>query len=54
MKIIEVFVRLAAVFVLSNRLEAIKTSVPVNSKQNVGAAETAFPAVFRVSGDFDA
>jgi hypothetical protein len=28
--------------------------VPVNPKQNVAAAEEAYQAVFRISGDFNA
>jgi 2-oxoacid:acceptor oxidoreductase gamma subunit (pyruvate/2-ketoisovalerate family) len=52
--IIGAFARLAGDLELSNLLEAIETGVPVNPKQNVAAAEEAYQAVFRISGDFNA
>lgn len=47
------FVRLAGNLALSNLLEAIETVVPVNPKQNMAAAEAAYQAVFKISGDID-
>jgi 2-oxoacid:acceptor oxidoreductase gamma subunit (pyruvate/2-ketoisovalerate family) len=52
--IIGAYARVAGDLTLSNLLEAIETSVPVNPKQNMAAAEAAYQAVFRVSGDVDA
>jgi Pyruvate/2-oxoacid:ferredoxin oxidoreductase gamma subunit len=52
--IIGAFARLAGDLALSNLLEAIETGVPVNPKQNMAAAEAAYHAVFRISGDVDA
>lgn len=52
--IIGAFARLAGDLTLSNLLEAIETGVPVNPKQNMAAAEEAYRAVFRISGDVDA
>ncbi len=45
------FARLAGNLALSNLLEAIETGVPVNPKQNMAAAEEAYQAVFKISGD---
>ena len=52
--IIGAYARLSGDLTLSNLLEAIETGVPVNPKQNMAAAEAAYQAVFRISGDFDA
>jgi len=52
--IIGAFARLVGDLDLSNLLEAIETGVPVNPKQNMLAAEEAYQAVFRISGDFNA
>jgi pyruvate ferredoxin oxidoreductase gamma subunit/2-oxoisovalerate ferredoxin oxidoreductase gamma subunit len=52
--IIGAFARLAGDLALSNLLEAIETGVPANPKQNMAAAEAAYQAVFRISGDVDA
>jgi Pyruvate/2-oxoacid:ferredoxin oxidoreductase gamma subunit len=52
--ILGAFARLAGDLPLSNLLEAIETGVPVNPKQNMAAAEAAYQAVFRISGDVDA
>lgn len=52
--ILGAFARLAGDLTLSNLLEAIQTGVPVNPKQNMTAAEEAYRAVFRISGDVDA
>jgi 2-oxoacid:acceptor oxidoreductase gamma subunit (pyruvate/2-ketoisovalerate family) len=52
--IIGAFARLAGDLALSNLLEAIEKGVPVNPKQNMAAAEAAYQAVFRISGDVDA
>ena len=47
------FARLAGNLALSNLLEAIETGVPVSPKQNMAAAEVAYQAVFKMSGDID-
>jgi Pyruvate/2-oxoacid:ferredoxin oxidoreductase gamma subunit len=52
--IIGAFARLAGDLALLNLLEAIETGVPANPKQNMAAAEAAYQAVFRISGDVDA
>jgi 2-oxoacid:acceptor oxidoreductase gamma subunit (pyruvate/2-ketoisovalerate family) len=52
--IIGAFARLAGDVTLANLLAAIETGVPENPKQNMAAAEAAYQAVFRISGDFDA
>jgi 2-oxoacid:acceptor oxidoreductase gamma subunit (pyruvate/2-ketoisovalerate family) len=52
--IIGAFARLAGDLELSNLLEAIETGVPVNPEQNMAAAEEAYQAVFRISGDLNA
>jgi 2-oxoacid:acceptor oxidoreductase gamma subunit (pyruvate/2-ketoisovalerate family) len=52
--IIGAFARLAGDLALSNLLAAIEKGVPVNPKQNMAAAEAAYQAVFRISGDVDA
>ena len=52
--ILGAFARLAGDLALSNLLEAIETGVPANPKQNMAAAEAAYQAVFRISGDVDA
>ncbi len=52
--IIGAFARLTGDLDLSNLLEAIETGVPVNPNQNVAAAEEAYQAVFRISGDLNA
>jgi 2-oxoacid:acceptor oxidoreductase gamma subunit (pyruvate/2-ketoisovalerate family) len=52
--ILGAYARVAGDLTLSNLLEAIEKGVPVNAKQNMAAAEAAYEAVFRISGDFDA
>ena len=52
--ILGAYARLSGDLTLSNLLEAIETGVPVNPKQNMAAAEAAYHAVFRISGDVDA
>jgi pyruvate ferredoxin oxidoreductase gamma subunit/2-oxoisovalerate ferredoxin oxidoreductase gamma subunit len=52
--ILGAYARVSGDLTLSNLLEAIETGVPVNPKQNMAAAETAYHAVFRISGDVDA
>jgi 2-oxoacid:acceptor oxidoreductase gamma subunit (pyruvate/2-ketoisovalerate family) len=52
--IIGAFARLAGDLTLSSLLAAIEKGVPVNPKQNMAAAEAAYQAVFRISGDVDA
>jgi 2-oxoacid:acceptor oxidoreductase gamma subunit (pyruvate/2-ketoisovalerate family) len=39
---------------LPNLLEAIEKAIPANPKQNQAAAEAAYRAVFKISGDVDA
>ena len=48
------FARLAGDLELPNLLEAIETGVPANRKENMAAAEAAYRAVFKISGDVDA
>ena len=52
--IIGAFARLAGDLTLANLLAAIESGVPMNPEQNMAAAEAAYQAVFRISGDFDA
>jgi 2-oxoacid:acceptor oxidoreductase gamma subunit (pyruvate/2-ketoisovalerate family) len=52
--ILGAYTRISGDLTLSNLLEAIGTGVPVNHKQNIAAAEAAYHAVFRISGDVDA
>lgn len=52
--IIGAYARLAGDLDLANLLAAIETGVPENPQQNMAAAEAAYHAVFRISGDFDA
>ncbi|MDD5170974.1 MAG: 2-oxoacid:acceptor oxidoreductase family protein [Syntrophales bacterium] len=52
--IIGAYARLAGDLTLANLLAAVETGVPDNPKQNIAAAEAAYQAVFRISGDFDA
>ena len=52
--ILGAYARISGDLTLSNLLEAIETGVPVNPKQNMAAAEAAYHAVFRISGDVDA
>jgi 2-oxoacid:acceptor oxidoreductase gamma subunit (pyruvate/2-ketoisovalerate family) len=52
--ILGAYARLAGDLTLSNLLVAIEKGVPVNPKQNMAAAEAAYQAVFRISGDVDA
>jgi 2-oxoisovalerate/pyruvate ferredoxin oxidoreductase gamma subunit len=51
--IIGAFARLAGDLELSNLLDAIETGVPVNPEQNMAAAEAAYHALFRISGNVD-
>ncbi len=52
--ILGAYARISGDLRLSSLLEAIETGVPVNHKQNMAAAEAAYDAVFRISGDVDA
>jgi 2-oxoisovalerate ferredoxin oxidoreductase gamma subunit len=52
--ILGAYARLSGDLTLSNLLAAIETGVPMNPEQNMAAAEAAYQAVFRISGDFDA
>lgn len=52
--ILGAYARVSGDLTLSNLLEAIETGVPVNPKQNMAAAEAAYQAVFRISGDVNA
>ena len=47
------FTRLAGNLALSNLLEAVETGVPMHRKQNMAAADAAYRAVFKISGDID-
>jgi Pyruvate/2-oxoacid:ferredoxin oxidoreductase gamma subunit len=51
--ILGAYARLAGDLALSNLLVAIEKGAPVNPKQNMAAAEAAYQAVFRISGDVD-
>ena len=52
--ILGAYARVSGDLTLSNLLEAIEKGVPVNPKQNMAAAEAAYQAVFRISGDVNA
>jgi 2-oxoacid:acceptor oxidoreductase gamma subunit (pyruvate/2-ketoisovalerate family) len=52
--IIGAYARLAGDLTLANLLTAIESGVPMNPEQNMAAAEEAYQAAFRISGDFDA
>ena len=52
--ILGAFAQLAGDLALSNLLSAIEKGVPVNPEQNMAAAEAAYQAVFKISGDVDA
>jgi 2-oxoacid:acceptor oxidoreductase gamma subunit (pyruvate/2-ketoisovalerate family) len=52
--ILGAYARMSGDLELANLLEAIEKGVPVNQKQNMAAAEAAYEAVFRISGDVNA
>jgi 2-oxoacid:acceptor oxidoreductase gamma subunit (pyruvate/2-ketoisovalerate family) len=52
--ILGAYARMSGDLTLANLLEAIQKGVPVNQKQNMAAAEAAYEAVFRISGDGNA
>ena len=52
--ILGAYARISGDLALSSLLEAIETGVPANQKQNMAAAEAAYQAVFRISGDVNA
>lgn len=52
--ILGAYVRLCKDLSLSNLLQAIESCVPSNPESNQAAAEAAYRAVFRISGDLDA
>jgi len=52
--IVGAYARLSGDLILSNLLAAIETGAPVNPKQNMAAAEAAYQAVFKISGDVNA
>jgi 2-oxoacid:acceptor oxidoreductase gamma subunit (pyruvate/2-ketoisovalerate family) len=52
--ILGAYARVSGDLALSNLLAAIETGVPANKKQNMAAAEAAYQAVFRISGDVNA
>jgi 2-oxoacid:acceptor oxidoreductase gamma subunit (pyruvate/2-ketoisovalerate family) len=52
--ILGAYARVSGDLALANLLEAIESGVPVNQKQNMAAAEAAYEAVFRISGEVNA
>lgn len=52
--ILGAYARISGDLALANLLKAIETGVPGNQKQNMAAAEAAYQAVFRISGDVNA
>jgi Pyruvate/2-oxoacid:ferredoxin oxidoreductase gamma subunit len=52
--ILGAYARISGDLALANLLEAIEKGAPVNQKQNMAAAEAAYQAVFRISGDVNA
>jgi 2-oxoacid:acceptor oxidoreductase gamma subunit (pyruvate/2-ketoisovalerate family) len=52
--ILGAYARISGDLALANLLEAIDKGVPVNQKQNMAAAEAAYEAVFKISGDVNA
>ena len=52
--ILGAYARVSGDLTLSNLLEAIEKGVPVSRKQNMAAAEAAYQAVFRISGEVNA
>ena len=52
--ILGAYARVSGDLELSNLLEAIEKGVPVSPKQNMAAAEAAYQAVFRISGEMNA
>jgi len=52
--ILGAYAKVSGDLALSNLLEAIEKGAPVNPKQNMAAAEAAYQAVFRISGDVNA
>jgi 2-oxoacid:acceptor oxidoreductase gamma subunit (pyruvate/2-ketoisovalerate family) len=52
--ILGAYARVSGDLELSNLLEAIEKGVPVSPKKNMAAAEAAYHAVFRISGEINA
>jgi pyruvate ferredoxin oxidoreductase gamma subunit/2-oxoisovalerate ferredoxin oxidoreductase gamma subunit len=52
--ILGAYARVSGDLALANLLEAIEKGVPVSPKQNMAAAEAAYQAVFRISGEVNA
>jgi len=52
--ILGAYARVSGDLALPNLLEAIEKGIPANPKQNMAAAEAAYHAVFKISGDVDA
>jgi 2-oxoacid:acceptor oxidoreductase gamma subunit (pyruvate/2-ketoisovalerate family) len=52
--ILGAYARMSGDLELANLLEAIEKGAPVNQKQNMAAAEAAYEAAFRISGDGNA
>ena len=52
--ILGAYARMSGDLALANLLEAIEKGAPVNQKQNMAAAEAAYEAAFRISGDGNA
>ena len=52
--ILGAYARVSGDLLLANLLKAIEKGVPVNQKQNMAAAEAAYQAVFRISGEVNA
>ncbi len=52
--ILGAYARLSGDLALPNLLEAIEKGIPASPKQNMAAAEAAYRAVFKISGDVDA
>jgi 2-oxoacid:acceptor oxidoreductase gamma subunit (pyruvate/2-ketoisovalerate family) len=52
--ILGAYARVSGDLALPNLLEAIEKSIPASTKQNMAAAEAAYGAVFKLSGDVDA
>jgi 2-oxoacid:acceptor oxidoreductase gamma subunit (pyruvate/2-ketoisovalerate family) len=52
--ILGAYARVSGDLALPNLLEAIEKGIPASPKQNMAAAEAAYRAVFKISGDVDA
>ena len=52
--ILGAYARISGDLALPNLLEAIEKGLPSNPQQNMAAAEAAYRAVFKISGDVDA